>query len=141
MTERKPPSDARQLEEAQRWFAAAASDLLAVDLVLRPEPPLSDIAAFHLQQAAEKAAKALLIARWRRPPKSHDLETLSELLSDIEPVIAASLSALDRITSWAAIARYPDGEASPSAAEVRKASKEVRRFVAACEQTALSPKK
>jgi HEPN domain-containing protein len=141
MTERKPPSDARQLEEAQRWFAAAASDLLTVDLVLRPEPPLSDIAAFHLQQAAEKAAKALLIARWRRPPKSHDLETLSELLSDIEPAIAASLSALDRITSWAAVARYPDGEASPSVAEVRTASKEVRQFVATCEQAALSPKK
>ena len=73
--------------------------------------------------------------------QEYDLETLSELLSDIEPAIAASLSALDRITSWAAVARYPDGEASPSVAEVRTASKEVRQFVATCEQAALSPKK
>lgn len=141
MTERKPPSDSRQLEEAQRWFAAAINDLLVVELVLDRVPPLSDAAAFHCQQAAEKAVKALLIARWRRPPRTHDLETLSELLSEVEPTIAASVSALDRISSWAVITRYPDGEVSPSVDDIRSAVREVRTLLGDCQRASLASKK
>lgn len=141
MTERKPPSDSRQLEEAQRWFAAATDDLLVVELALNRASPLSGAAAFHCQQAAEKAVKALLIARWRRPPRTHDLATLSELLSEVEPAISARVSAVDRISSWAVITRYPDGEIPPSVENIRAAASEVRMLVAECQRASLTPKR
>ena len=56
------------------WLEKAMRDLRAAQLLLDEE--LYDEAAFHSQQAAEKALKALLVALRIRPPKTHSLEHL-----------------------------------------------------------------
>jgi HEPN domain-containing protein len=51
------------LDLAQGWLAKARNDLEAARLLIHDEKRLLDIAAYHCQQAAEKALKAWLIAK------------------------------------------------------------------------------
>jgi HEPN domain-containing protein len=51
---------ASSLAEAREWLARAEQDLQAVRTVLSAAVPLPAIAAYHAQQAAEKALKALI---------------------------------------------------------------------------------
>ena len=68
---------------------------------------LYDEAAFHSQQAAEKALKALLAAHHVKPPKTHSLERLLALLSDKVDVTWAYEEDLAALTYYAVEARYP----------------------------------
>lgn len=49
-------------EEADEWITKAEEDLAAARRLLQDDP-LPTPAAFHCQQAAEKALKAFLVAR------------------------------------------------------------------------------
>ncbi len=61
-----PPDDAR-LEDARAWLAKAELNLRAADLELgTPQAGLWGDVAFHAQQAAEKALKAVLA--WHDEP-------------------------------------------------------------------------
>ena len=68
---------------------------------------LYDEAAFHCQQAAEKALKALLVAYRIKPPKTHSLERLLVLLRDRVDVAWAYEEDLPALTYYAVEARYP----------------------------------
>ncbi len=70
------------------WLSRARADLRAAEL-LRLDPGLPQWpAGFHLQQAAEKAFKAVLVANGRPAPRSHDLEQLAEAVEAIVPGLA-----------------------------------------------------
>jgi HEPN domain-containing protein len=69
------PYELIQWREARRWLAKAEEDLAAARLLLAGQ--LSDPAAFHAQQALEKALKALAVAAGRDFRHTHDLETLT----------------------------------------------------------------
>lgn len=47
--------------EAEKWLREAAKDLHAARLLLHPDDPEPSRSLFHSQQAAEKAAKPLVI--------------------------------------------------------------------------------
>jgi HEPN domain-containing protein len=64
------------LEEARDWLRRAQRDLLGAGRALSGEPILADLAAFHAQQAKEKALKAFLAAHDQPFPKTHNLERL-----------------------------------------------------------------
>ena len=49
--------------------------------------------AFHAQQAAEKALKAVLIERAVRFPRTHDLEALTELVRLAKLLFSCALAA------------------------------------------------
>lgn len=63
-------------------------------------------AAFHAQQAAEKALKALLITEANGFPKTHDLLALVERLPP-KYVDAFDSSSLNELNPWAIQGRYP----------------------------------
>ncbi len=63
-------------------------------------------AAFHAQQAAEKALKALLITEAEGFPKTHDLVALVERLPP-RYVGAFDVGALSELNPWAIQGRYP----------------------------------
>lgn len=67
------------------------------------------IVGFHAQQAVEKALKAVLSARDRAYPWTHDLRHLMELLDAAGSPLPAELSEARRLSPWAAEFRY--GEA------------------------------
>jgi HEPN domain-containing protein len=55
--------DPALVAETREWFQKARDDLEAAQRLLGGTPPLTAPAAFHVQQAAEKAMKACLT--WR----------------------------------------------------------------------------
>lgn len=87
------------------WLEKASRDIRMAELAISEE--LYDEAAFHCQQAAEKALKALLVAYRIKPPKTHSLERLLVLLRDRVDVAWAYEEDLPALTYYAVEARYP----------------------------------
>ncbi len=57
------------------WLKSAYSDILLVKKIINDEL-LTHLAAFHSQQAIEKAIKALMLYNGDETPKIHKLQTL-----------------------------------------------------------------
>ena len=51
------PHDPQRVQDTRAWLRRAQSDLRAAEIDLTAQPALSGDAAFHCQQAAEKALK------------------------------------------------------------------------------------
>jgi HEPN domain-containing protein len=98
-------SDPERVEETRRWIRFAHEDLEVAGLLIE-QRSVPRAACFHAQQAAEKALKALLIARDTEYPRTHELFGLSLLLPDaFDPGI--SDEELVRLSKWAVEPRYP----------------------------------
>ena len=91
---------------ACRWLRKALDDLrlaeAAMDIGVDP-----GLAAFHAQQAAEKALKALLVAYGVPAPRTHDLWELIDLLG--KKTDTSYLRGIDaeELTYYAVEPRYP----------------------------------
>lgn len=107
-------------EAMRQWLESAETDLRAVAHLLRDPDPVPDAASFHVQQAAEKLVKAVLVGLDIDPPKSHDIGRLVAMLPDGLP-IDADLAGLSVYTPLLALYRYPveTREPVPTVAEVR----------------------
>jgi len=106
---------------ARQWLERAESDLAAARLVLDAGTIGPWVAAFHAQQAAEKAIKAILTRDQVDFPKTHDLGELRALVTT--PHALPDGSQLARLNPYSVEARYPDlalGSA-PTADEARGA--------------------
>jgi len=104
------------------WLSRAHEDLLAAEWLLS-EPSLTNIVAFHAQQAVEKSMKAVIEELGLGVIKTHNLIRLYELVRPHYPVVA-DLDMLDRLDSVYIEARYPGdlgllplGKPSPEEAE------------------------
>lgn len=102
--------------EAATWLKRIDQDLTMVRFGMSHAPPLDGPAAFHLQQAAEKLVKALLILADQEVPKTHNLADLLERLGPSPAIDAAWAPILTGMTLWAFAGRYPDGPPEPDAA-------------------------
>ena len=113
LPERFPPDDPRE------WMNRARSDLTQAKSQV-PGVYLENL-CFNAQQAAEKAIKAVMIARDIEFPFVHDLARLLSLLEDGGEVIPEAIHRAGELTDYATITRYP-GEIRPvSEAEYREA--------------------
>jgi len=102
-----------------QWLEETRRDLLAAAGCLAEKFVVPDRAAFHVQQASEKLAKAALVAHEIRPGRTHDICEIVDALPERFP-LRVRFVALDRFSEYAVIFRYP-GEhrpAIPSVAEV-----------------------
>jgi HEPN domain-containing protein len=106
--ERRPPDDPRE------WINRARSNLVRAQAML-PGVYLEDL-CFDAQQAAEKAIKAVLIARGAAFPPIHDLAGLLTILGQNNEAIPPAIADAARLTRFAVGARYP-GVAEPVTAE------------------------
>ncbi len=97
--ERFAPDDPRE------WLNRARSNL-ALATGSSPEIYLEDL-CFELQQAAEKAIKAVLLSRGVEPPYVHDLAVLVTLLSEDGVETPSAVQRCARLTVYAVEARYP----------------------------------
>ena len=128
----KPPEEAAR-EMAGEWLAKADADLRACDGLLATAA-LSEIAAFHAQQAAEKALKAFLVWNQVEFPRTHDIKRLLALCRSTDPGLAESIADAAQLTPYGVEYRYP-GEyptvptaaAKESAALARRVRDEVVR--------------
>lgn len=115
----------RQAALARRWLSKARTDLALATVVLEKAPEMESWAAcFHAQQAAEKALKAVLVARSVEPPFVHNLVALRALLpGDID--LDASVESLADLSAYARGVRYVinhgDGSEDPTWNEAERA--------------------
>ena len=89
----------------ESWLQYANSDL-ELSRVSKPQNVLFETLCFHAQQAAEKAIKALLIAKEITFPKTHSIRMLLDLLPpEVKQPPEVQESAI--LTDYAVISRYP----------------------------------
>jgi len=115
------PHDLTALEDAYAWLLKAELDLRAARGDLALIPPLLGDAAFHCQQAAEKALKAVLALHDKPFRKTHDLGELERAVRETEPSLAQVASAVVILTDYAWEFRYPGDVVDPPPEEVDEA--------------------
>ena len=85
----------------------AQGDFDAAVVLARADPPMDDeTVGLHLQQAVEKAAKALLTWKNVKYPFTHDLDSLLQMLVAKGYTVPVQFSDLDTLTLFATQARY-----------------------------------
>ena len=92
--------------EALRWLEFARRDLRIVAALHATDPTLFTAACVHVQQAAEKSLKAVLVLHDLPVPFTHDLAYLRRLIGGRLPP-GPSQDDLDRLNRWGAATRYP----------------------------------
>lgn len=115
---------------AASWLATAERDLRGARAMLESEPSL---AAFHAQQAVEKALKAVLVWIADDHPRTHAATTLVRELIAHEPgasVLEADASALDL---YYLTSRYPDAVGDVDPGDVI-GTDDARRALARCDR-------
>lgn len=93
--------------EALRWLDKAEEDRRSARHLMSLVPPVPDVVGFHLQQAAEKMLKALLILVGHEVPKLHDLDVLIRLLEPVLVLPPVLMDAVRDLTPWAVAGRDP----------------------------------
>jgi HEPN domain-containing protein/predicted nucleotidyltransferase len=94
----------------EAWIEHANVDLLTIDAILASDRiPWSSV-CFHAQQAAEKYLKALIIAHWRRPHRTHDLVALLAACRDAGSPLVDVDDACANLTRFSTDSRYPDDD-------------------------------
>src|SRR5215467_9544638 len=102
-----------QWREALLWVAKAEADIAGARTLLSSEQ--HELAAFLIQQALEKALKALLVAAAQDVRRTHDIEALATLARAHWPQLLPSPFRLAVVTQWYVSTRYPGfDEPSPT---------------------------
>jgi len=93
-------------KRVEAWLRYARLDLDAAYKLLE-NSNLTQISAFHCQQAVEKSLKALLEEASNKVPRTHDLERLYGLIEDFKIILEVDEDLLDQINDVYIEARYP----------------------------------
>ena len=97
--------------EARRWLAIVEEDIdvaIAAAGVAR-----LGASAYHVQQAAEKLLKALLVLAGEPFRRTHDLDDLATRLLPVYPQFAGQAEAVRHLSIWGIAYRYPGLEDAP----------------------------
>jgi HEPN domain-containing protein len=120
------PDKAKEL--VALWLQLVDTDVGAAERLL---PDLVDPAAFHVQQAIEKALKAAIVLDGHEPPKIHDLNRLHAAIKG-RLRWGETDAWLAQKTEWNAVMRYrlTDMSEKPSPEDVIEALDSLRHLVA-----------
>lgn len=93
--------------QTAQWIRKAEEDWTGANELASRAPPLRDLACFHYQQAAEKYLKALLQESGAAIPKTHDLESLLDLILPHDGTLEPLRRRLVSLSRYAVEYRYP----------------------------------
>ena len=93
--------------QAKEWRRLAEMDLLSAEYLLNMHPIPLEIICYHCQQAAEKYLKGYLIINGKNPPKTHDLDELCKLCTEISTVFTDIADHCSDLTAYGVQPRYP----------------------------------
>ena len=99
------PPEHRPAEDPHEWLNRARSNLVRARQ--REAGVYLEDLCFDAQQAAEKAVKAVLVARRIDFPYVHDLAHLLSLLERTEAVVPEAVRQAEDLTPYAVLTRYP----------------------------------
>lgn len=108
------------IREAREWLERADLDLRLAERALQIPPPLAGGAAYHAQQAAEKALKAFLAAHNIPFPLTHNLTVLLPLCQALDPAFGQFGVVAATLTPFATQFRYPGGPIEPAVRDARQ---------------------
>lgn len=117
--------------EAAAWLAKARIDLRAARADPNTSPPITSDALFHCQQAVEKALKGFLAAKDRPLQKTHDLESLGQLVLSIAPSVRDVVPVTYSLSIYASEFRYPGELPEPDLSTAEAGVEIAARAVAA----------
>ena len=116
---------ADRLADTAHWLCYAEEDLTTAEIFLgHPHVPPRQCCWFA-QQAAEKALKAALIFLQIDFPRTHDLDTLRDLVPESWQLKTVHPD-LSNLTRWAVEARYPEDMQGATKAEATQAVEQAR---------------
>jgi len=107
-------------ERAKEWLRFSLDDLE----VAREAAKLGkyNIAAYHLQQAVEKAIKGIIVFVGKRKNlRTHDISVLVKMLMDEGVDIPVEILGAQELTDYASTTRYPDDYVPVSLEEYEEA--------------------
>ena len=116
-------------ELVAEWMRRARSDLVVARLT-EDERIAPEILAFHAQQAADKALKALLVQRQVEFPHTHVIALLVNLCQRAGFQGTEALAEAVPLTRYAVTTRYPGEEELVSRQEAREAAELAARVLA-----------
>lgn len=112
------------------WIEKAEEDYNAAKWLQQSPNPLHNAICFHVQQSIEKYLKAWLQEANIRPPRTHNLEELLELIVPTPPAWYPWRSDFKRITEYAVDPRYPgDSRTTEDTQHAMHVCSEVRQAV------------
>lgn len=89
------------------WIKKAENDLAMAKLAIDNQPELRDLICFHCQQTAEKYLKAYLVYLGIIFKKTHSLDYLIDLISDVEEVSDDLYEHAEVLDGYGVEIRYP----------------------------------
>jgi HEPN domain-containing protein len=123
------PPDARRSRDTRAWFEKAQKDLRCAQIDLAADPPATEDALYHCQQAAEKVLKAFLVWHDQPFPKTHDLGKLGNQAVGVDRTLEPLIDEIVELTKYAWIFRYPGEVDEPSVVEAVEVLHKVRGFI------------
>lgn len=99
-----------------KWIEKADNDYLSAKRLVEYQPLILDTACFHCQQAIEKYLKAYLVFLDIDFPKTHDLNVLLKLITDVDEFFN-EIDFKD-LPQFAVGIRYPDSYLIPEPDDV-----------------------
>jgi HEPN domain-containing protein len=102
---KSPEEVKRQLYE--KWMRRADEDLAVAEQLVSDGVPYFGSIGFHAQQAAEKFLKAFLVWHQIEFPKTHDLNTLLQLVATRDNTLLEALQGILVLTDYGVETRYP----------------------------------
>lgn len=110
------------------WLQKADHDLETAERALHAGSPITDTAAYHCHQAAEKALKAFLASRFEPLVKTHDLMNLLTRCADADARFADWADRISELSAFGTVLRYPSVDADPTVSDVAQALQTARLF-------------
>jgi HEPN domain-containing protein len=107
--------------EIRNWLIKASRDLTIAEMNLASEPPITDDAMFHCQQAVEKALKGLLVLHDRTFKKTHIIGEIAKEVLKFHPALEPVLREATGLTPYATLFRYPGEMEIPSLQDAKPA--------------------
>jgi len=121
-------------EEARLWKEYADADMRMAKLALdNPDQCPPWLACYHAQQAAEKALKALLIARGREFPLNRDIRLLMDLCEEVGVAWKQDVCEAEILVPYAVSCRYPSAARELTGNESKHAVELAERVCTAVE--------
>lgn len=94
-------------KEILNWFIKAKRDLTVAGMNLANDPPITDDALFHCQQAVEKSLKGFLVFHDKPFKKTHVIGEIAKDVLIFEPSLEPLLRRATEFTPYATMFRYP----------------------------------
>lgn len=98
---------------ALRWLRYANNDVTLALYLINTKPNAPPLACWLCQQSAEKAIKSALVLEQIRFRRTHDLDTLIDILPESWTVKNVHKD-LSELTDWNINARYPGDWSEPT---------------------------